>query len=90
MHASVPGKPISAKNAREVAQTVEQNVRYIVENCKLEPEADAALHVIIGQMMGAATQLKADASREHGVIQLNDALATYRKTFDHLPVHQAN
>lgn len=82
-HASAAGKPISAEKAREVAQTVEQNVAYIVQNCKLEPNADAALHVIIAQMMTAATQLKKeDASRDVGVTQLNEALATYRKTFD--------
>jgi hypothetical protein len=87
-HASAAGKPISAKKAQEVAQTVEQNVRYIVENCKLQPEPDAALHVIIGQMMTAATQLKkADVSRETGLTQLNDALATYHETFDHSAVH---
>ena len=87
-HAAAAGRPIPAKTAREVAQTVEQSVSYIVQNCKLEPDADAALHIIIGQMMTAATQLKKeDASRDTGVTQLNDALATYRKTFDHSQAH---
>jgi hypothetical protein len=86
-HAAAVGRPISAKNAHELAQTVEQNVAYIVQNCKLEPDADAALHVIIGRMMTATTQLKKeDASREAGLTQLNDALATYRKSFAHVPI----
>jgi hypothetical protein len=87
-HASAAGRPISAKSAREVAQTVEQNVTYIVQHCKLEPDADAALHGIIGQMMSATTQLKKeDASRDTGVTQLNDALATYRNIFDQSAAH---
>jgi hypothetical protein len=83
-HAAAASRPISAKNARELAQTVEQNVVYIVQNCKLEPDADAALHVIIGRMMTATTQLKKeDDSRDAGLTQLNDALAAYRKSFAH-------
>ncbi|HEU4653740.1 MAG TPA: hypothetical protein VFS47_07125 [Steroidobacteraceae bacterium] len=83
--AVIAGQPVSAATGDALAQTVEQNVTYIVQHCQLQPDADAALHVIIGRMMTAASQLKGDASRDTGLKELTEALAEYRRTFDHSP-----
>ncbi len=75
--------PLSSEHAGELARTVEENVTFIVKNCKLPPEPDAALHVLIGRMMTASNQLKDEITSGDGVAQLVSALHDYRATFDH-------
>jgi hypothetical protein len=75
--------PLSRERARDLADTIESNVAYIVEHCNLPAEPDAALHVLIGRMMSAATQLKEDAASLSAIAQLRSALHDYRATFNH-------
>lgn len=63
-----------------------QEFAYIVEHCKLAPEADAALHVILADMIGGTEALdgkQAGKSRASGVVQLAQALNRYGAYFDH-------
>jgi hypothetical protein len=76
-------QPLTREQAELLARTVEENVAYIVRNCKLEPEPDAALHVLIGRMMAATNQLKDEATTREAVTQLAAVLHDYRATFDH-------
>jgi hypothetical protein len=75
--------PLSREQAEELARAVEQNVSYIIENCRLPPEPDAALHVLIGQMMAAAGQLRNEATAGTALTSLRGVLQVYRSTFDH-------
>lgn len=72
-----------AADATALADQVENDVRYMIENCELEPEADAALHVLIGRMIEAANALRTDPAAEGGVPQLVSVLHDYQATFDH-------
>lgn len=74
---------LKAESAQALADAVEADVSYMVENCKLEPEPDAALHVLIGRMMGAAGAMRADPGSPGGVPQLAAVLRDYGATFDH-------
>ena len=76
-------RPLSREGAGMLARTVEENVTYIVRNCKLPPEPDAALHVLIGRLMTAAGELASDATSEAALVQLTDVLRDYHGTFDH-------
>ncbi len=61
-------------------------VAYIVQNCKLDPKADAQLHVIIGELgQGIETLEGKQQGKERalGVVQAAQALNTYGKYFDH-------
>jgi len=69
--------------AQALAASIEEDVAYMIANCKLEPEPDAALHVLIGRMINAATALKADPMSATGLPQLVSVLAEYGSTFDH-------
>ena len=65
---------------------VNDDVAYIVKNCKLDPKADAELHGLIGQMMNgaeAAQGKQGDAKRADGVVAVAKALNTYGDYFDH-------
>jgi len=74
---------LQAADAQGLAAAVEENVRYMIANCKLEPEPDAALHVLIGRMLSAATSLKSDPGSSAGFPELLSVLQDYQSTFDH-------
>jgi hypothetical protein len=58
-----------------LAKTVETEVAGIVQNCKLEPEADAQLHIVIGELL-AATEAK-------DIARVKQTLNAYGEHFDH-------
>lgn len=43
-----------------LAAAVDSQVDYMIENCALPPEADAQLHVLLGQVIEGAEQLRGD------------------------------
>lgn len=58
---------------------------YIVENCKLTPQADAVLHVILADMVSGAEVIggkQADQPRATGVVRLAQALNRYGEYFN--------
>ena len=74
---------LTPAEAKALAATVEESVAYMVANCRLAPEPDAALHVLIGRMMTAASTLQQDPSSRSGVPALMSVLHDYQTTFDH-------
>lgn len=78
-------QPVTREQTQELARAVEENVSYIIENCRLPPEPDAALHVLIGRMMAAVGELKRDAPADAAVNELVRVLQDYRGAFDHAP-----
>ena len=74
---------LQAAQAQALASAIEDDIDYMIANCKLEPEPDAALHVLIARMMNAATALKTDPMSETGLPQAVSALSEYGSTFDH-------
>lgn len=68
--------------AVQLAAQVEDHVRAIVANCKLAPEADAALHAIIVPLVQNAGALKQDPANLDAIQPMRDALARYATQFD--------
>lgn len=71
---------------RELATQVEAEVSGIVANCKLEPKADAMLHLVIADI-GAGTDTMAgkDAKLRPalGLVKVAQAVNQYGSHFDH-------
>ena len=71
---------------RELATQIETEVGGIVANCKLEPKADAMLHVVIADI-GAGTDTMAGkhtkASPASGLVRVARAVNQYGSHFDH-------
>jgi hypothetical protein len=55
----------------------------MIANCKLEPEADAALHGLLGQIAQGANRIKANVLAKDGLPQIVDALVRYPDYFEH-------
>ncbi|MEO8159014.1 MAG: hypothetical protein ABI648_14550 [Betaproteobacteria bacterium] len=69
-----------------LAGKVDAQVGYIVQNCKLKPEADAQLHVLIGEIMQGVDIMRGKdplAKRAQGAEKIVTAFNTYPKYFDH-------
>lgn len=77
---------LDAKAAAALGGQVEQEVAGIVANCKLEPQADAMLHLVIADI-GTATDVLAGKAAgktpEQGLLHLAAAVNAYGKHFDH-------
>lgn len=68
-----------------LAATVEAQVADIVANCRLAPEADAQLHLIIARLLDGASAMAGRQSgvpRRQGAIRVIGALQDYGTYFD--------
>ena len=68
-----------------LASKVEGEVGNIVANCKLEPKADAQLHLVVAELLSGAEQMAGKvkkAKRQDGVVKVIGALEKYAAYFD--------
>ena len=65
-----------------LAAQIEGQVAYLVANCKLKPQADAALHVIIAELSAGAQALKADPADLSAIAPMRQALQHYSRQFN--------
>ncbi|MBK1851868.1 hypothetical protein FE845_10995 [Marinobacter sp. 1-4A] len=65
-----------------LAKKINNEVNYMVENCNLEPEADAQLHLIIAELMEGATVMESKANARDGAVQVMGAIESYTTYFD--------
>ena len=84
-HAAVKKGTMSDAGYAELGAAIEKSVASIVANCKLSPEADANLHVIVAQLASAADDLqgKTSANRADGARKAMNALVLYGRYFSH-------
>jgi hypothetical protein len=73
---------IGPEQAATLATRVEAQVAYLVANCTLEPQADAALHAIIAKLLQGAAALKTDPRNLDAIATLRQALQDYPRQFD--------
>lgn len=76
----------SAADYGAFGKEVTAQVTYMVENCKLDPQADAQLHLIVADLMAgveAAEGKHGEKKRASGVVKVAQAANAYGKHFDH-------
>lgn len=74
------------KQYQALAAKVAGEVAGIVQNCKLEPEADAQLHIVIAELMAGAEAMEGKVkgeTRRAGAEKVARALNAYGEHFDH-------
>lgn len=77
---------ISTVQYAALARQVETEVGGIVANCKLEPRADAMLHLVIAEIGAGADAMAGKApgvKRAQGLLQVAGAVNAYGDYFDH-------
>lgn len=75
----------SNQDYQDLAATVSAKVGYAVAHCKLEPKADAMLHLVIADLMAGAEIMegKSVQARHDGAVRVLEALKSYGKYFQH-------
>lgn len=78
---SDPAQPISERQAMQLQAAVEAHVSFLVANCDLPEQADAALHGLLAELLNGAKALAEPAEREQGARHILAALQRYPEIF---------
>lgn len=68
--------------AATLAAAVDEQVQYMFGHCELPPDADAALHVLLTQLLGAANGIAPD-NAQAGLAKMRELLSHYPHYFEH-------
>lgn len=71
---------------KALAGRIESEVAGIVQNCKLEPEADAQLHIVVAEMLAGAEAMQGKdkgVKPRAGAERVAKALNAYGEHFEH-------
>ncbi|TCS71548.1 hypothetical protein EDC61_10994 [Sulfuritortus calidifontis] len=70
---------------RKLGEAVDKEIAYAVANCKLEPKADAMLHLVIAELSAGAEAMqgKGRLSPHAGAVKVIEALHAYGRFFQH-------
>lgn len=71
-------KPV---DATALAVEIESSTTYLFANCRLEPDADAALHGLLAQLLQGAAALRRDPAADAGLPRVLTALEKYPQLF---------
>jgi len=74
---------LTQTDADELARQINKQVNYLVANCKLEPGADATLHVLIGDLLTGAARVSNEPLSPQGIPHLVKTLQLYTDYFEH-------
>lgn len=77
---------LSTAKYEQLGGVIDTEIANIVQNCKLDPQADEVLHVILADMMAGSEILQgkdAAAKRSAGVMKVVHSLEQYGKYFEH-------
>lgn len=67
----------------QLADTVEAQVTDMIENCRLPPDADAQLHVVLAHILDGAERMRKPEERREGAIEVVGAINAYGRHFEH-------
>ena len=74
---------LTKPDAEKLASHINGQVDYLVANCKLEPQADATLHVLIGDLLSGADALSKQPLSSEGLPKIVKVLQIYPDYFEH-------
>ncbi len=77
---------LTSGDYNEMAADIMAQFDYIVENCALEPEPDAQLHILLANIIQGVQVIEGKVSGEQpedGLIKMAEALNSYGVYFDH-------
>lgn len=62
---------------------LEKHLLEIMANCKLPPDADAQLHILLVDFFAGAKSMKAGDERKQGAVKILRSLESYASHFEH-------
>lgn len=84
-HAGIHKGTLKPAEYAALGERIEAQVGYVVANCKLDPQADANLHVILEEVLDGVETMKGGEKKSprSGAGRVVNALNEYGKYFDH-------
>jgi len=79
----IHGKTYTAAQYEALAGKVEKHLVDIMAQCKLPPDADAQLHILLVELFGGVETMKKGGDRKKGAARILRALESYPAYFDH-------
>lgn len=86
VHHEVHENKLSAAKYGELAKKVHGEVEGIIAGCKLDPKADAQLHLVIADILEGVETMEGKTKkvkRQAGALKVGSALEKYAGHFDH-------
>lgn len=83
---------ISAQQYLALAQNVNKQISFMTQNCRLDEQTDAMLHLILADLAAGADAIFASSdehSMYHGAERISNALKDYQAYFNHPGWHDA-
>jgi len=83
---AIQGDKLNTKDYDRLASKVDAQMAYIVQNCHLEKDADAMLHLVLADMIAGTDAMAGkdkQVSRQAGALKVVHALEDYGKYFNH-------
>lgn len=74
---------LNANGYATLAGKIQSDMAYVITNCKLDPAADAQLHIVLAQLGQGVQNMKNGNDRQRGAIMVVEALNAYGAHFDH-------
>jgi len=74
---------LDASPGKRLADTVDDSIAFMVTNCRLAPEADANLHILIRRLAEAAALAREPAESTSALSRMQAVLGTYPQYFEH-------
>lgn len=80
---AIHAKTFTAEQYAALAGKIEGRLVSIMSECKLPPDVDAQLHVLLVDFFDGAKVMKSEGDRMKGVVKIVRSLEAYDKHFDH-------
>lgn len=77
---------MSAGQYLALAQNVNKQISFIVQNCRLDKQTDSMLHLVLADLVAGADAISASSdehSMHHGAEKISNALKDYGSFFEH-------
>ena len=73
----------SESDIQALAKGIQEQIDYLIANCKLPPAADETLHVMISDFLQGADLVTKKKDQQLGITVMRKALETYPRYFEH-------
>jgi hypothetical protein len=73
---------LTSSEVGDFSAGIDKQVAFMINNCKLQPQADAALHTIIADFVAAAASLKSNPTDTGPFASMHAALQRYARQFN--------
>ena len=74
---------LTSNEAKSLSASMQESATFLMQNCKLEPKADATLHVFLTDLLRGSALLAENPSSVEGASLISESLRRYPEYFDH-------